>query len=97
MATIYRSRGTVGVGSTDPGQPQTLTTLERRLRNRGIRVHYLGPEPRPIHPPGEWLLYTVIKIGPEDTPGGIFSERGFYYVDGLHAEDSGFLTADTDE
>jgi hypothetical protein len=97
MATIYTSRGTVGAGSTDPGRPQSLPVLDQRLKERGFSVHYLGPQPRPIHPPGEWLLYTVIKVGPEDTPAGMFTQRGFYYVDGLHAEDSGFLSADTVE
>jgi len=61
---------------------------------RGFRVRYLGPTPRPIDPPGRWLLYTVIEVGLEDSPSGIFDQRGFYFVVGLDTEDSGFLTAD---
>ncbi len=95
VATIYLSRGTVGAGSTDPGRPQTLPILERRLRERGLRVRYLGPQPRPIDPPGRWLLYTVIQVGPEDTPVGMFPQRGFYFVEGLDAQESAFLTADS--
>ncbi|TMQ07423.1 MAG: hypothetical protein E6J90_43430 [Deltaproteobacteria bacterium] len=60
-------------------------------------MHYLGPQPIPINPPGRWLLYTVIHVGPEDTPAGMFGQRGFYFVEGLDAEDSGFLTADSRE
>jgi hypothetical protein len=94
MATIYTSRGTVGPGSTDSGRPQSLPVLEQRLRERGFSVRYLGPQPKPIDPPGRWLLYTVIEVGPEDKPTGMFAQRGFYFVEGLDAEDSGFLIAD---
>ena len=94
MATIYLSRGTVGPGSTDAGRPQALPLLDRRLRERGMRVHYLGRQPVPISPPGRWLLYTVIEVGPEDEPVGMFAHRGFYFIEGLNAEDSGFLIAD---
>ena len=95
MATIYVSRGTAGAASTDPGRPQTLPVLHHRLRERGLRVRYLGPQPVPINPPGRWLLYTVIEVGPEDKPVGMFTQRGFYFVEGLDAEESGFLTADS--
>jgi hypothetical protein len=97
MATIYLSRGTVGPDSTDAGRPQNLSVIEQRLSERGFRVRYLGRQPVPINPPGRWLLYTVIEVGPEDKPAGNFPERGFYYIEGLDAEGSEFLTADRTE
>ena len=91
MATMYLSRGTVGAGSTDAGRPQTLPLMERRLRELGMRVRYMGRQPAPISPPGRWLLYTVIEVGPEDEPVGMFDKRGFYFVAGPRRPNKGMI------
>jgi hypothetical protein len=92
MAKIWLSRGTIlKEDSTDAGTEIPLEVVTERLNDMGREVRYLGLVPRPVHPPGEWLLYTVVEVRQGDKPVGDFKKLGFYYVVGLNAEESGPL------
>ena len=90
MAVIWKSRGTLGAGSTDSGTCLPLALIEDRLF--GVhKVLYRGEESRPIADPKPDFEYVVVEVTGLDIQTPMFDRRGFYLVLGLHADDAAFL------
>jgi hypothetical protein len=92
MATIWKSRGTVGEGSTDGGTDLPLDIIDERLLR--FQLFYQGENPREILPQTQHYSHIVISVTDIDGPRpGRFDRLGFYLVVGLQATDSEFLFA----
>jgi hypothetical protein len=90
MSVIWKSRGTVGPGSTDAGTYHLpLRLIDERLAR--YKVHFQGEEPKPIAPATTYFNHVVVEVTGLDEPTARFDRRGFYRVLGLHVEDAGFL------
>lgn len=91
MATIWKSKGTVGEGSTDGGTDMPLDVIDERLRN--FKLFYQGESPRSILPQSRYYEYTLLSVTDVAEPRRPerLSHPGFYQVIGLRVNDAGFL------
>ena len=90
VATIFKSRGTVGPGSTDAGTVIPLAVVDKRLAR--FQVSYHGAAPRAMWPQSGYYEHVVIVVTElDDSRSGRFPQRGFYQVVGLRVRDAGFL------
>lgn len=91
MATIWKSRGAIGEGSTDAGTNIPLGVIDERLH--AYRLFYQGENPRPMMPRTQYYTYLVIEVSDAvDQPrSDRFARLGFYQVAGLRVEDAEFL------
>ena len=92
MATIWKSRGTIGEGSTDGGTDMALDIVDERLHN--FQLFYQGENPREILPHTQYYTHIVISVSDIDHPRPKRFERpGFYQVVGLRVNRADFLFA----
>jgi hypothetical protein len=93
MAVVYRTTG--ALDGSDAGTAISLPTLERRLSDwrRDYKCAFVGEHPRALPLVTMYFTQVVIAVDDLDTKTVKFPKDGFYLVEGLHAEQSGFLTA----
>ena len=92
MALVFRSRGTVGPGSTDAGQWMPLDIIDRRLKDFRIFCH--GERPKTMLPQSrEYFTHIVIDVTEDDSEPRPerFPRPGFYRVVGLRPRNAEFL------
>lgn len=92
VATIYKSRGTVGPGSLDAGALMPLDVIDKRLK--GFRVFYHGERPKTMLPQSrEHYTHIMIQVTDDDLKPHLerFTQPGFYQVVGLRVPDAAFL------
>jgi hypothetical protein len=91
MATVWKSRGTVGPGSLDSGTPMPLDVINKRLKD--FRVFFHGDRPKTMLPQSrDYYMHVMVSVDPDDQPRPErFPQSGFYQVVGLRARDAGFL------
>lgn len=90
VATIFKSRGTVGPGSTDAGTVIPLGVVDKRLAR--FKVFYQGAAPRAMWPQSGYYEHIVVVVTElDDSRPERFPRRGFYQVVGLRVRDAGFL------
>lgn len=89
MATIWKSRGTIGPASTDSGTVMPLWLIEERLRHYPLL--YLGEQACAIEPTSAFFLYILIEVTELDEPTARFTQRGFYRIAGLQLQQASFL------
>jgi len=92
VATIYRSRGTVGPGSLDAGTLMPLDVIDKRLKD--VRVFYHGERPKTMLPQSrEYYTHIMIQVTDDDLKPHLerFTQQGFYQVVGLRVPDAAFL------
>jgi hypothetical protein len=94
MAIIWRSRGTVGLGSLDAGTPMPLDVIDKRLK--AFRIFCHGERPKTMLPQSrESYVHVMIEVtddDPQPRPDR-FQRPGFYQVVGLRVQDAGILFA----
>lgn len=93
MAVVYRTTGTLD--GSDAGTAISFPTLERRMSDwrSEYKCAFVGEHPRALPLVTMYFTQVVIAVDDLDTKTAKFSKDGFYLIDGLHAEQSGFLTA----
>jgi hypothetical protein len=92
MAVVYRTTG--ALDGSDAGTAISLATLEKRLSDwrSGYKCSFVGEHPRALPLVTMYFTQVVIAVDELDTKTTKFPKDGFYLVEGLHAEQSGFLT-----
>jgi hypothetical protein len=93
MAVVYRTTG--ALDGSDAGIAISLPALERRLSDwrSDYSCAFVGGHPRALPTVTMYFTQVVIAVDDLDTKTAKFPKNGFYIVEGLHAEQSGFLTA----
>lgn len=93
MAVVYRTTG--ALDGSDAGTAISLPTLERRLSDwrSDYKCAFVGEHPRALPLVTMYFTQVVIAVDDLDTKTAKFPKDGFYLVESLHAEQSGFLTA----
>jgi|SRR5579871_481562 len=91
MATIWKTSGAFGEGSTDAGTEMPLEFIDERLCK--FQVAHRGVNPPSISPRTQYYTYIIVEVsGACDHPRPErFAEPGFYLVAGLHVDDAQFL------
>jgi len=91
MATIWKSKGTVGEGSMDSGTDMPVNIVDERLR--GFKLFYQGENPRPILPRSDYYAHIVLSVTDVAEPHRPerIARSGFYLVVGLQVKDADFL------
>jgi hypothetical protein len=79
VATIYKSRGTVGPDSLDAGTLMRLDVIDQRLKD--FHVFYHGEKPKTMLPQSrEYYTHIMIEVtddDPQPRPHR-FARPGFY-------------------
>jgi hypothetical protein len=94
VATIFKSRGTIGPGSTDAGTAMPLDVINKLLKDFRIFCH--GERPKTMLPQSrEYYTHIMIEVTDDDLKPHLerFPRPGFYQVVGLRVHDAGFLFA----
>jgi hypothetical protein len=93
MAVVYRTTG--ALDGADAGISVSLPTLEKRLSDwrSNYKCSFVGGHPRALPLVTMYFTQVVIAVDDLDTKTAQFPNDGFYLVEGLHAEQSGFLSA----
>jgi hypothetical protein len=91
MATIWKSKGTIGEGSTDSGTDIALDVIDERLRE--FKLFYQGENPGHILPQSHYYEHIVLSVTDVAEPHRPerLTRPGFYLVVGLRVNDAGFL------
>jgi hypothetical protein len=94
MATIFKSTGGFGEGSTDSGTPVPLSVIASRLRLHNLEVQYVGTkEPRlPANKVSCNYDHIFIEVTELDPKVAVFPNPGFCFVSKLPVRDAGFCS-----